>query len=96
LQREVTCGVSYSLSVPTPTQTLRTTTYLWLAVSSPPLLRIYSAPATQPTSLKEVGVVEPGGGVAALLYVPGTDAQQQHQVWAAMEGERSIMVYAAR
>ena len=93
-QSEVCCGVSYSLSLPTPTQTRRTTTYLWVGVSTPAHLRIYATPAAQPTSLKEVGVVE-AGRVAALLHVPGEGADQ-HQVWAALEAERSIVVYAAR
>ena len=35
------------------------------------------------------------GRVAALLHVPGEGADQ-HQVWAALEAERSIVVYAAR
>ena len=106
------CGVSYSLSLPTPTQTLRTTTYMWTALAAPAavpartLLHIHAASAAQPSAMKEVGLVEAGGTVRALLHVPGEEEEgggarpaahhHHHQIWAALEGERSILVYAAR
>ena len=64
-----------------------------LPAGSVPMPRVAGGKA-RPTSLKEVGGVE-AGRVAALLHVPGEGADQ-HQVWAALEAERSILVYAAR
>ncbi len=97
----MTCGLSYSLSLPTPTQTLRTTTYVWMAVTAEAgcraLLRVYAAPAAQPGCLKELGILEVADGpVRGLLYVPGDGAGWGPQVWAAVAGERSLVVYAAR
>jgi hypothetical protein len=101
LQGELSCGLSYTLCLPTPTQTLRTTAHLWTVLTAPgrSVLRLYAAPAAQSSCLKEAGVVEVGGRVRTLLYVPEEGAgggEGGHQVWAAMEGERSILVYAAR
>ncbi len=102
MQGELTCGLSYTLCLPTPTQTLRTTAHLWTVLTAPAggrsVLRLYAAPAAQSSCLKEVGAVEVGGRVRTLLYVPeeGGGGEGGHQVWAAMEGERSILVYAAR
>ena len=56
-QTEITCGTSYTLSVPTPTRSLRPVTYVWVNASlgRSSHLRIFSAQMTQQIALKELG-----------------------------------------
>ena len=106
---EISCGVSYSLLVPTPTRTLRPVTYVWANASDgvSSFLRIYSVTIQQQISLKDLGTTVLSSCCArALLHVPGTSggvARTQEQaasplradlVWVATSDHR-ILLYAA-
>ena len=109
MQTEITCGTSYTLSVPTPTRSLRPVTYVWVSASlgRSSHLRIFSAQMTQQISLKELGtVVLSSCCVKAVLFVPGltngvvssapgdSGVTRGDLVWVATDDQR-ILFYSA-
>ena len=108
-QTEITCGTSYTLSVPTPTRSLRPVTYVWVNASlgRSSHLRIFSAQMTQQIALKELGtVVLSSCCVKAVMFVPGltngvvssapgdSGLTRGDLVWVATDDQR-ILFYSA-
>ena len=101
------------MNVPTPTRTLKPVTYIWAhcapshgespstngGVSSS--LRIYSVKKTQAIAIKELGCLETGAAVNAVVYVPrapglvtpGIEDRREDQVWVA-EADNTIVMYS--
>jgi len=116
IQTEVRRGLSYTLNVPTPTRTLKPVTYVWTQVApveqsargeiSSSTLRIFSVKKTQQIAIKELGSLETGAAVNALVYVPraaglnvslsyaSAEDCRADQVWVA-EDDNTIVMYAA-